>query len=65
MQLQIDFINEVTLLEYHANKFGVLLDRSPKCHPKVASKGIEYLFALSKLNYRRSLMELKMTKELF
>ena len=65
MQLQIDFINEVTLLEYHANKFGVLLDRSPKCHPKVASKGIEYLLALSKLNYRRPLMELKMTKELF
>ena len=64
MQLQTDFINEITLLEFHANKLGVLLDRSPKCHPEVAGEGIEYLWALSKLNYRRSSMELKRTKDL-
>ena len=48
MQKQADFKEEITLLQYHAQKLGVVLDRSPKCHPEIAGEGIEYAWAFSK-----------------
>ena len=54
MKQQTDFVQEVTLLQYHAQKLGTTLDRSPKCHPEIAGEGIEYVWALSKMNYRRA-----------
>ena len=42
MKLQADFLNEVTLLQFHAAKLVVSVDRSPKCHPELAGEGIEY-----------------------
>ena len=65
MQLQTDFKNEMTLLEYHVRSLGVILDRTPKCHPELAGEGIEYAWALAKLFYRRALMSKKRSKELF
>ena len=41
MQLQNEFLDEVTLLQYHGNLLGCLVDRSPKCHPEIAGEGIE------------------------
>ena len=49
MQLQNDFVHKVTLLQHHAKILGVILERSPKCHPELAGEGIEYAWGLSKL----------------
>ena len=54
MQKQEDFKSEYTLLQYHGAKLGVVVERSPKCHPEIAGEGIEYGWALSKMAYRRS-----------
>ena len=62
IQLQDDFKNELTLLQYHASKLGVVLDRSPKCHPEIAGEGIEYGWAFSKQEYRRLPITLKRSK---
>ena len=61
---QADFCNELTLLQYHARKLGALVDRSPKCHPELAGEGIEYLWGLAKLWYRKSPISSKRSKEL-
>ena len=65
IQIQDDFKNEMTLLQYHASKLGVVLDRSPKCHPEIAGEGIEYGWAFSKQEYRRSPITLKRSKTKF
>ena len=65
MKLQSDFINEVTLLQHHIQKLGASVDRSPKCHPELAGEGIEYVWALAKLRYRRAPMNKKRNKENF
>ena len=44
---------------------GVSLDRTPKCHPEMAGEGIEYVWALAKLRYRRSPIIKKRSKEKF
>ena len=49
MLLQEDFQNEKTLLQLHGEKFGVTVDRTPKCHPEIAGEGIEYGWGLAKL----------------
>ena len=65
MKQQIDFVNELTLLQYHGNLLGVTVDRSPKCHPEIAGEGIEYLWGLSKMWYRKAPISSKRTKDLF
>ena len=65
MKLQKDFMNEVTLLQLHAQKLGVSINRSPKCHPELAGEGIEYLWALAKWYYRRSPILKKRSKTKF
>jgi hypothetical protein len=37
-----DFEEEETMLQLMGTKMGVLVDRTPKCHPELAGKGIEY-----------------------
>ena len=49
MKLQNDFINEVTLLQFYGEKMGIVVDRTPKCHPEIARKGIEYGWAIAKI----------------
>ena len=65
MNVQQDFLNEITLLQYHANRMGVSLDRSPKCHPELAGEGIEYLWAIAKIYYRKTDINKKRSKSLF
>ena len=47
-----DFQNDKTRLEITANSLGVLIERSPKCHPELAGEGIEYSWGCSKAYYR-------------
>ena len=65
MTLQKDFTAEMTLLQYHAVRLGVTLERSPKCHPEIAGEGIEYGWGLSKMHYQRSPMSKKQNKASF
>ena len=65
MKQQKDFMEEVTLLQYHATKLGVSLDRTPKCHPEIAGEGIEYAWAIGKLFYRRAPIKDKRSKRSF
>jgi hypothetical protein len=49
MTKQTDFTSKLTLLQYHENKLGMIVDHTPKCHPKLVGNGIKYMWALSKL----------------
>ncbi len=54
MQTLLDFLGEETLPQYHGRLIGVLVDRTPSCHPELAGEGIEYCcWACSKGFYRR------------
>ena len=50
MEKQMDFVEEETLLQYHGRQLGVIIDRSPKCHPETAG---EYNWGCVKGFYRR------------
>ena len=65
MKLQSDFMNEITLLQNHRIKMGVIIDRSSKYHQEIAGEGIEYDWGLSKLHYRRNPLKYKRSKEKF
>ena len=65
MEMQEDFTQELTLLQYHASLLGVTIERTPKCHPEIAGEGIEYNWALSKTEYRKSPVKEKKCKESF
>ena len=65
MKLQDDFVNEITLLQFHAEQMGVKLDRTPKCHPELAGEGIEYTWAFAKPFYRHSSIDAKRSKAKF
>ena len=65
MENQDDFANELTLLQYHASLLGVMMERTPKCHPEIAGEGIEYNWALSKSKYRRSPLNEKSSRDSF
>ena len=65
MKLQEDFAEEITLLQFHGQQMGVIIDRTPKCHPEIAGEGIEYAWGISKLIYRRAPMIKKRNKEKF
>ena len=65
MEKQDDFANELSLLQYHASLLGVLMERTPKCHPEIAGEGIKYNWALSKTEYWRSPLKEKSCKDKF
>jgi hypothetical protein len=65
MSALIDFIKEETLLQYHGKTLGVIVDRTPKCHPEVAGEGIEYSWGCSKGKYRRLPLSAKRRKDNF
>ena len=60
-----DFVEEETMLQSIARDLGVRVDRTPKCHCKLAGEGIEYAWACSKNKYRSILLENKRGKENF
>jgi hypothetical protein len=46
-----DFQDEETLLQYHGRQIGGKVDRTPKCHPEMAGKGIKYDWEFGKNEY--------------
>ena len=48
-----DFKNEQTQMSYILNLLDVKLRLTPKCHPEIAGRGIEYAWGYSKLRFRR------------
>ena len=49
VKLQIDFITELSLLQFHALKLGIQLNCTPKCHSETAGEGFEYAWEVAKL----------------
>jgi hypothetical protein len=51
-----DFANETPQLEYIAHKYlGAFIRLTPKCHPEIAGRGIEYAWGYAKLRFRRGI----------
>jgi hypothetical protein len=65
MMKQTDFASELTLLQFHGNRLGIIINRTPKCHPELAGEGIEYIWALAKLYYHYKPLSLKRSKDSF
>jgi hypothetical protein len=62
MSLLTDFIKKETLLQYHGRLLKVKVVRIPKCHPKIAGKGIEYNWGCGKGFYHHLPLSVKKTK---
>jgi hypothetical protein len=41
------------MLQYYGRMMGVLVDRMPKCHCKLAGEGIAYSWAAAKNKYQK------------
>ena len=54
-----DFQDELTKLRWVASQLGVIVERTPKCHPELAGEGIEYAWGFAKAYYRSVPMEHK------
>jgi hypothetical protein len=51
-----DFANETPQLESIAQKYlGAFIRLTPKCHPEIAGRGIEYAWGYAKLRFRRGI----------
>ncbi len=57
-----DFKQEVSQLQSIADELGVEVIYPPKCHPELSGKGIEFIWALIKNEYRRIPLSLKKRK---
>ena len=47
-----DFKHEQTQMMFILNLLGVFLDLTPKCHPEIAGRGVEYAWGYAKLRFR-------------
>ena len=65
LEKQGNFMTKLTLLQYHAQLLGAMVDQMPKCHPELAGEGVEYAWALAKLFYRCQKIQLKRPKTNF
>jgi hypothetical protein len=65
MSAYIGFIEEETLLQYHGKTLGVIVDRTPTCHPKIPGEGIEYTWGCSKGKYCQLPLSAKRRKDNF
>jgi hypothetical protein len=50
-----DFRDEKTQLETIINTLGGLFQLTPKCHPEIAGRGIEYAWGYSKFKFRKEI----------
>ena len=57
-----DFKTKLTLLQFWASQLGVTVKCSPKFHPEIAGKGVEFCWALGKNTYCTHGVEEKRTK---
>ena len=56
MNLQQDFMEEETLLQYHDHLLIVIIDRTPNCHPEMITwEGIKYSWVIAKPMYQKLL----------
>ena len=62
MSIQPDFQDQETLLMFYGRQLGVIVDRTPKCHPELAGEGIEYAWGAAKLYYRKQPLKDKRNK---
>jgi hypothetical protein len=60
-----DFEEEETMLQSMGRSMGVIVDRTPKCHPELAGEGIEYSWGCAKNRYRQLPLVEKKKKEKF
>jgi len=58
-------MEQETMLQFYARQLGVMIDRTPKCHPEVAGEGIEYGWGTSKGWFRRQPLSQKRGKNSF
>jgi hypothetical protein len=65
MTQQYDFAHESTMLQYIGNELGVIVDRTPKCHPEMAGKGIKCSWGSAKNRYRTLPLAEKKSKAKF
>jgi hypothetical protein len=65
MEQLSDFQDEETLLQYHGRQIGGKVDRTPKCHPKMTGKVVEYDWACRKNVYHGLPLKDKRTKAKF
>ena len=49
-----DFKNEQTQLMYIMDLLGARLTLTPKCHPEIAVRGVEYAWGYGKLRFHRN-----------
>ena len=61
----VNFSQEETLLQYYGRLLGVIVDRTPKCHYKIAGKGVEYDWAAAKISTINSELNIKGQKQFF
>ena len=54
-----DFQDELTKLQWVASQLGVIVERTPKCHPELAGEDIEYAWGFAKAYYRSLSMKHK------
>jgi hypothetical protein len=65
MRTCTDFEEELTMLQMIRKKLVAVIDRTPKCHCKIAGEDIEYSLGLTKNQYCKILLENEKGKEKF
>ena len=60
-----DFKDEITRMQIVAEKLGIIIMTTPKCHPEIAGEGVEYSLAFAKGFYRRFNINDKKTYQSF
>jgi hypothetical protein len=53
------------MLQSMGQSLGVLINRTPKCHPELTGEGIEYAWGCAKNYYQRLPLDEKRRKEKF
>lgn len=65
MSSLFDFIQVETLVQHRGKTLGVIVNRSPKCHPEVAGEGIQCGWGCAKGKCCRLPLSDKRRKEIF
>ena len=69
MRKCINFIKEETILQTNAFKMverkdHIIIEHTPKCHPRIYGEGIEYFWGCAKNYYRRLSLNKKKVKKI-
>ena len=66
----LNFIQKDTILQNNAckmveHRYNIIVERTPKCHPKLADEGIQYSWGCENNSYRQLLLDRKKGKKLY